>query len=365
MSFFNRFVGIRGAAQSASPQTMPRYAADRVEWVDIAKGICIILVVMMHTTLGVEADMGQEGWMHLFVAFAAPFRMPDFFLLSGLFLAKAISRDWRGFADRRILHFAYFYLLWLVITCAVKCTLEGYSISESLTHMVTGLYEPFSTLWFIYMLAIFSVVIKLTARVPVPLMFAAAVGLRMAGIETGWLVIDQFAALFVFFYAGYAFADLAFGLARFSQRRWIQVVAIVVLWALANAALVASGWSQVAIISLVLGFAGCAAIVIVSSLIKDSSIGRALLYIGKHSIVIYLAFFIPMAAGRIILVKSGVPLDPGTISLIVLIGAVVAPLIGHLLIRKTPLNFVFERPAWARIDPPKHAQTRYVMTPAE
>src|ERR1041384_6770779 len=69
-------------------------AAPRVDWVDYAKGFCIVMVVMMHSTLGVEAAAGQESWMHAIVAFAKPFRMPDFFMISGLFLARVIDRDW-------------------------------------------------------------------------------------------------------------------------------------------------------------------------------------------------------------------------------------------------------------------------------
>ena len=63
-------------------------AGTRVDWVDYAKGICIIMVVMMHSTLGVEKAAGREGWMHAFVDVRSPFRMPDFFLISGLFLAR-------------------------------------------------------------------------------------------------------------------------------------------------------------------------------------------------------------------------------------------------------------------------------------
>ena len=59
----------------------------RIDWVDYAKGICIVMVVMMHSVLGVEAAAGQTGFMHWLVMFAKPFRMPDFFLISGLFLA--------------------------------------------------------------------------------------------------------------------------------------------------------------------------------------------------------------------------------------------------------------------------------------
>lgn len=35
--------------------------AGRVDWVDYAKGFCIVMVVMMHSTLGVEAIAGCEG----------------------------------------------------------------------------------------------------------------------------------------------------------------------------------------------------------------------------------------------------------------------------------------------------------------
>lgn len=95
----------------------------RVDWVDYAKGFCIVFVVMMHSTLGVEQAVGQEGFMHVVVAFAKPFRMPDFFLISGLFLAQVIDRDWRIYLDRKVVHFAYFYLLWTALQFAFKAPL--------------------------------------------------------------------------------------------------------------------------------------------------------------------------------------------------------------------------------------------------
>ena len=56
-------------------------------------------------TLGVGEAMGGEGFMRWAVAFAKPFRMPDFFLVSGLFLARVIDRDWRTYGDRRVVQF--------------------------------------------------------------------------------------------------------------------------------------------------------------------------------------------------------------------------------------------------------------------
>src|SRR5262245_62062436 len=100
---------------NGTAMTAKRPASGRVDWVDYAKGICIVMVVMMHSVLGVELAAGETGFMHLVVAFAKPFRMPDFFLISGLFLPLVIDRDWRTYLDRKVVHFAYFYVLWVTI----------------------------------------------------------------------------------------------------------------------------------------------------------------------------------------------------------------------------------------------------------
>src|SRR4249920_3000628 len=124
--------------------------SNRVDWVDYAKGICIVMVVMMHSVLGVELAAGQTGFMHPLVVFAKPFRMPDFFLISGLFLSVVIDRDWRTFLDRKVVHFAYFYVLWVTIQFGFKApTFAG---ETSWAHAgflyLESFIEPFGTLWF-------------------------------------------------------------------------------------------------------------------------------------------------------------------------------------------------------------------------
>lgn len=84
----------------------------RFGWVDGAKGMSIILVVMMHAAYGTGNATGTPGFMHYIIGFATPFRMPEFFLISGLFLSKVIARDWRRYFDRRVVHYFYFYANW-------------------------------------------------------------------------------------------------------------------------------------------------------------------------------------------------------------------------------------------------------------
>src|SRR5436190_24319895 len=109
-----------GTEMGRPAQAAASARGQRIDWVDYAKGFCIIFVVMMHSTLGVGNAVGQEGWLHTVVAFAKPFRMPDFFLISGLFLGQVIDRGWRTYLDRKVVHFVYFYLLWTAIQFAFK-----------------------------------------------------------------------------------------------------------------------------------------------------------------------------------------------------------------------------------------------------
>jgi uncharacterized membrane protein YcfT len=349
--------GTASAGHFANP------AAGRLDWVDYAKGICIIMVVMMHSTLGVEAAVGREGFMHAVVEFAKPFRMPDFFLISGLFLARVIDRDWRTYIDRKVVHFAYFYVLWVTIQFAIKA--PSFAAEHGWAN-VAGMYmlafiEPFGTLWFIYLLPIFFVVTKLTQRVPVAAILIVGAALEMAQIHTGWTVIDEFASRFVYFYSGYLLANFIFTFAREVQAHAAIALVGLALWALVNGVATFAGITGWPVMSLVFGFAGCGAIVAVSALLAKMRWVDAIRFCGERSLVVYLAFFLPMAATRVLLLKTGIITDIGTISLIVTISGVVGAIVLWWGARNTALRFLFDRPAAFWLTP----KPRVTLQPAE
>ncbi len=329
----------------------------RLAWVDVAKGICIILVVMMHSTLGVGEAMGGEGFMHHVVEFAKPFRIPDFFLLSGLFVGRVVDRDWRLFADRRIVHFAYFYLLWMGLQSAVKYVqiTDGAGPGAFLAHLAHGLVEPYSTLWFIYLLAVFSVVVKLLRRLPWPVLLIGAALLQLAPVHTGSTLIDEFCDRLVYFVAGYLFATRIFALADWVRARSGLALLGLAAWASLEALLVFTPTgltshptlASLPVVSLMLGAAGALAIVATAALLTRAGgpVTAALRACGERSIVIYLAFFLPMAALRTALVRSGVIEDIGLVALLVTLTAVVVPLAIERVVRHTPARFLFRRPA--------------------
>ncbi|MBR1171376.1 acyltransferase family protein [Bradyrhizobium liaoningense] len=333
-----------GTIAAASPSKAP--SAARIDWVDYAKGICIVMVVMMHSVLGVELAAGQTGFMHAVVAFAKPFRMPDFFLISGLFLSLVIDRDWRTYLDRKVVHFAYFYVVWVTIQFGFKAPAFA---AETGWHQVGLLYlesfvEPFGTLWFIYLLPVFFVVTKLTRKVPPLALWLIAAALETARITTGWTVIDEFCARFVYFYSGYLLAPYVFALSNRARKHPALALAALASWALVNAGLVASGASEWAIVSLALGFAGACAIIVAGTLLARAHWLNFLRFCGEHSIVIYLAFFLPMASTRTLLLRTGVIADIGTVSLLVTVAGVLGALVIWQGALRLGARFLFERP---------------------
>jgi uncharacterized membrane protein YcfT len=342
----------------------PAPAEGRVDWVDYAKGICIVMVVMMHSVLGVEQAAGQTGFMHLVVMFARPFRMPDFFLISGLFLPIVINRDWRTYLDRKVMHFAYFYVLWVTIQFGFKA--PAFAAETSWSHAgllyLESFIDPFGTLWFIYLLPIFFVVIKAVRNMPPALIWGIAALLESAHISTGWTVIDEFSARFIYIYSGYLFADYVFALSDRARAHPGFALAALALWALVDGGLVALGVSEWPGISLLLGFSGACAIIIIGTLLARMHWLNFLRFCGEHSIVIYLAFFLPMASTRTVLLHLGIIHDIGLVSLVVTIVGVLGALAIWWAALAVKANFLFERPDAFWIAPKKPAR---VLQPAE
>ncbi len=326
---------------------------NRVGWVDYAKGFCIVMVVMMHSTLGVQDAAGATSWMGDFVAFAKPFRMPDFFLISGLFLARVIDRNWRDYLDKKVLHFAYFYALWVTIQFAFKAPHFAADLGWAGVAKAYALsfVDPFGTLWFIYLLPIFFVVTKLTRDVPQSLLWLAAACLQIADVHTGWIVIDEFCSRFVYFYSGYVLAAYVFDFAATVVGNRREALLFLAAWALFEAVMVFGGYSELPVIGLGLGLLGALAVVAASALLSTLHAALPLRYAGQNSIVVYLAFFLPMATTRALLLKLAPGLDLGVVALVVTAVGVVTPLILQALVKNTSLRFLFARPDWAKLPP--------------
>jgi uncharacterized membrane protein YcfT len=338
-------------------------AADRAVWLDIAKGISILLVVAMHSTLGVGEELGSKGFMHQIVAFTKPFRMPDFFFISGLLAAGSLNREWRWFADRKIIHFGYFYLLWLMILLAAKAPALGLVDPSRFAWAYLGaLVEPFATLWFIFVLPFFFLALRWSLRLPAWLVLAAAAGLHvlaafrpeggiyaMASRLTGWFALDSFALFIVYFVLGARFSEQWLRLLAWFGARPAYLLAAFAGWLVLHAIGLRLGFTQIPGLTLVFGLAGAVAVTAFSVALAQSNLFGWLAAIGRQSLAIYVAFLIPMAISRHVLIGFAGFSDPGWVALAVFLFSVLACL---LLARVAPLiglGFLFRRPDWARL----------------
>lgn len=351
-------------ADAASHSATAGHDAGRLQWIDLAKGWCIVLVVTMHATLGVGVDLNSTTWLHAFIAFAKPFRMPDFFMVAGLMAGGVISMPLRRFVDRKILHFAYFYALWLAIVLVAKSGALGITApSRFFGEYMWSLVEPFSTLWFIHLLPLLYLALRLADGFDRLSILATAIVLHvlaanhpaggvyaMASVWVGWTTIDSFALFFIYFYVGHVARDRIFQLAHVSSKRPAYALLAVLLWAIAEAVAVRTGVTAIPGVTLLAGFSGALVVVAACALLARFAIIRPLAYCGRNSLAIYLSFVLPMAGARTILLKSSVIDDPGVLASIVAIFAIASPLALRALVATTFLDFLFVRPKWARLE---------------
>lgn len=350
-------------------------SAQRVGWVDYAKGICIVWVVTMYATDYVKEITHSIGWMQYVVNFAQPFRMPDFFLLSGLFVARVLDRPWRSYLDTKVVHFLYFYILWATlkfVNMYGKALLGEQGLELIPEYLMMFVEPPTGPLWFIYVLALFFITVRALRKVPPAILLPLAMCLQIVvtwGADMMWSVkvADKFARYFVFFYSGYLLARPVFSAAAWAQSHRRIAIAVLIAWAIVNQWMVSLQLTFLPGMQLMLGYAGAAGVMLAASQLARIDYTHWLRYLGQHSIVVYLGFVVPLGMMRKLITHPPAMLDLGTLSFLVMVLSIAGAILMYWAVRHTPLRFLFERPAWAKIREKKtiEPQTGSVRSPVQ
>ncbi len=336
--------------------TKPHPAKSRVDWIDTDKGLSIILVVARHTAYGVAASTGHMPLVFgLISTLSMPYRMPLFFVVAGLFAAGALKRPLRGFLDKKLLHFAYFYFLWSAIQIGIKVALPGEgNHAVAWKDLLLTPIEPFGVLWFIYALPLFFMIMRLTRNAPKLLVLGVALIFYFARIDTGWTVPDEAALRFVFFAGGVHGAPYVFQIADWARANVARATLMGAVTLISVGVVALSELIGIRAIELLAGVAGSIGCVMLVSVAASKGLTGWLAYLGSRSLYVFVAFFLPMAATRVVMLKLGVENGDLITFAAVLLG-VTLPLVAERFVRGTPLAFLFTRPKFLRLASEKTA----------
>jgi fucose 4-O-acetylase-like acetyltransferase len=127
---------------------------NRINWVDYAKGIGIILVVYGHVIRGLYGSgIINKDFYYYSDTFVYSFHMPLFFILSGYFFPHSIKKRWATFTTNKIQTLIYPFIVWSIIQTIIEVLLSNYTNNKvSSQALLECLIIPRAQFWFLYAL---------------------------------------------------------------------------------------------------------------------------------------------------------------------------------------------------------------------
>ena len=341
---------------------------DRYPWIDYARGICIILVCFRHTHEGlVNGDIlfpSEHPVLQFLNVFFFSFRMPLFFIISGVFLGASLrKKGLKHFIEDRFRFIFYPFLVWGCIQITMQLVFKGYvNANRKPIDYFNLLWNPREIEQFWYLNALFFVGITY-ALVKVKLKFTS---LQQLGLGLILYFVSYFTTVneipigfltdVFFFYMFFAIGD---NLASFiiEEKKRQQILGRKPLLILLPIFLVLQYFFSkinlsegddyfvqrfMPVLFAVVSIAGCAFIMNVSYLLQQLNILRFLRVIGYHSLFIYIMHLMVIAAFRILYTNV---LGLTNVYLFIVIGIVAGvfiPMVIYNLAEKVGLGWLFE-----------------------
>ncbi|NUT70064.1 acyltransferase [Pseudarthrobacter sp. C4D7] len=350
-------------------------AKARIEWIDAARGLCVVAVVLFHVGLWHflrfehDASAAFTFWGMVATALGSV-RMPLLLAVSGILAASKVRGGFgTGKAWSSSLSNYYLYAVWLLIYALLSIVLAGSPRPQrvgSVGDFFLQLVAPDTPLWFIYALAVYVPLLTLCRKLPASVVLAAlaavSIGTAMFMDSTAgqWGKVPELA---VFFAAG-VYGKAVFMRIAGDRRLVYLAVALPAFAALMALPEIHPGLDQAVFI--LQGLAAATALVaLISALTRYRPIAVAGSWVGRRTLGIYLlhtpimdflvlAFHGPLAPlGPAISTSLPVAL----IYPLALTAAVIAACVGvESLFRRCGLTFLFQRPGSVPAPAPARAR---------
>jgi fucose 4-O-acetylase-like acetyltransferase len=296
-------IGAAGRTIStAQPQATS--GSKRLEWLDAARGIGIILVVAGHVERGLAAVGIGDHWAWFDFAIYS-FHMPLFIFLAGVNVVMPLARGRESFLRGRVEGIAYPYLLWATLTYCIWHLVNGagepFRVADIVRHLALSPPSPF---WFLYALFVFSCCYAIVGNriaifIPVLLMFA------LGEFYQNDTIVHQLLHFPLYFFAGVHLSGWV--KAWHGQHKLAWSGAAICLLVVTDAVVgPLTGMNFNSVFLLPAAIAGIATILLISMSLRGAALAW-MARLGSASMAIYVTHLFFTAATRLLLMKLHVP----------------------------------------------------------
>jgi fucose 4-O-acetylase-like acetyltransferase len=329
---------------------LPILQKNRWPWVDYLKGLAIILVVYRHVLIGIErSGVVIPNYLVNANMIFYSFRMPLFFILSGLFInSSLVKRSLKQIIGIKFENLLYPYLIWSFIQITLQIVLSRFTNSERTVLDYTYiLYQPRQLDQFWYLAALFNCTVVFllfkTKVKPAPwlhlsiglLFYFASHYLQQISMLSDWM------EHYLFFVMGDVLAAFFFKdtTQRFLKKRWL-LPALIPLFIVAQVYYLSTTVNH--LMFLVIALIGCVTMFALAFRMQQWNALPLLKVFGYHSLYIYVMHVLVAAFVRTILTKFlGVHNVFLLLGLGIVFSVVIPVIVYNLLIHEKPFWFLF------------------------
>jgi uncharacterized membrane protein YcfT len=250
--------------------------AARCGWIDQARGLAIILLVIFHAGRHAADHVAVPQWIGTALLALAPFRMPMLMVVAGLLLERSLRGGAVPFVQRKLRQILWPFLVWTLLSLVLA--------GEAERLLEPKIWQGHANLWFLPFLFSYFMVALLVRRAPHLLVVLVALLISVLARD-GSRHGERLFVLMAYFYTGAFFGQHLERFAAWMSWRTVALLApFVVAAALASAA---TGvvrynplWFPVVLPALVCVF----------SLLRQCEAARPLrtvAFVGRHAVVYY------------------------------------------------------------------------------
>ena len=256
-------------------------AKARQEWMDVVRGVCILLVIGLHAALIIER-FGETPWQPLveFNQLFAPYRMPMLMFLSGLLLERSLRKGPLVYAEGKVRRILYPYMLW---TCVF-----GLVVTPQFEWHNPWLWMGASYLWYLFFLMLCYAIAPFLRQWN-SLAVAVVCLLISYLMPDGTKYQERLFCLMGYFFLGDFVATSGYMLRVLKARLWLNISVPIAAW-LSYAAFLDDGLSYRA--ELVLPtFAGIIVLIHLARRLSGFAVAAPLKFVGRNSIIFYIVHY--------------------------------------------------------------------------